>query len=96
MIKASLFFALAGLAATPAIAQTGPTLSAGRVLRIAPDGATSTVVMPSDQNMQSAMKKRAKKVTKGLVVWMDEKNQMFYLTDPVNSSWSTGEPMTGK
>jgi hypothetical protein len=91
MIRASLFLALAALTASPAFAQGGSTLSRGQVLRIAPDGKTSTVTMTNDPKMQSAMKKQAQKVTKGLVVWIDEKGQMFYLTNPVNPSWVTGQ-----
>ena len=86
MIRTSFFVALA-IVAGPALAQSGPTLSPGQVLRIAPDGKTSTVAMRMDPKMQSAMKKQAKKVTKGLVVWMNKNGEMFYLTNPVDPSW---------
>jgi len=95
MIRTSLFFALAMIAAGPAFAQGGPALSPGQVLRIGPDGKTSTVTMNMDPKMQSAMKARAKKVTKGLVVWVNKKGETLYLTDPVNPSWVTGQPMKG-
>jgi hypothetical protein len=87
MIRTSFFVALATIVASPALAQSGPTLSPGQVLRIAPDGKTSTVAMGMDPKMQSAMKKQAKKVTKGLVVWMNKNGEMFYLTNPVDPSW---------
>lgn len=95
MIKTSLFFAMAMLAAGPALAQSGLTLSPGQVLRIGPDGKTSTVAMNMDPKMQSAMKSRAKKVTKGLVVWVNTRGETFYLTEPVNPSWVTGQPTRG-
>ncbi|HWE77505.1 MAG TPA: hypothetical protein VG270_03190 [Pseudolabrys sp.] len=95
MIRISLLLVGAVLVAGPALAQqSSATLSPGQVLRIAPDGKTSTVAMSMDPKMQSAMKKQAKKVTKGLVVWMNDKGQMFYLTNPVSTSWMTG-PMKG-
>jgi hypothetical protein len=90
MIRISLFLALAAMAASPVFAQSSATLSPGQVLRISPDGKTSTATMSMDPKMQSAMKKQAKKVTKGLVVWVNAKGEMFYLTNPVNPSWMTG------
>jgi hypothetical protein len=77
----------------PALAQTATTLSQGQVLRISPDGKTSVVSMNMDPKMQSAMKKQAKKVTKGLVVWVTENGEMFFLSNPVDTSWVTGAPM---
>jgi hypothetical protein len=95
MTRAKFLFVVAAVVGSsmPALAQSDMTLSKGQVLRVAPDGKISVAPMNMEAKMQSAMKKQAKKVTKGLVVWVDENGQMSFLTNPVDSSWVTGAPM---
>jgi len=72
-----------GGAAIPAFAQSDITLSKGQVLRVSPDGKISVAAANMDPKMQSAMNKQAKKVTKGLVVWLDENGKMSFIENPI-------------
>jgi hypothetical protein len=78
--------AVAAIITMPALAQSENTVNKGQVLKVLPDGKFSVGQMNMDPKMQNEMKKRAKKLPKGLVIWRADDGQMRFLDNPVDPS----------
>ena len=84
--KLLLVAGLVIVSALPALAQSPQpfTIQKAQAIRISPDGQVSVIQMDMSAGMQSEMRKRARSMPNGLVVFLGNNGKAEYLTNPVN------------
>jgi hypothetical protein len=88
-IKSFAAFILVFAAASAAMADPTQsfTLGKGQVIRITPEGKVEVFAkMQGNAAHVAKMEKRAKPITKGLVVWVGNDGKLRYLTNPVEDA----------